>query len=250
MDSRFLARPDYNDNLLSLSGTSGRIIILVFIFLIPSSLFSQRKADIGFFAGTSYYMGDINPGRFLYSPGIAIGPIYRYNLNLRNSIRMSGIYHILQAKDRDFTDPFQILRNASFRASFADVAAIFEFNFLPYKTTHRKFNHSVYLSGGMGYHFVVSSNVASKNHFTIPFGIGYKLNVSKKMAAGAELSVRKTFTDKIDGVTNFPSGQNKDLFGNNDWYTFAGIFITYKIFNFREDCPAYNTKENKSHGNN
>ena len=23
------------------------------------------------------------------------------------------------------------------------------------------------------------------------------------------------------------------------WYSTIGIFITYKIFNWREDCPAY-----------
>jgi hypothetical protein len=195
-------------------------------------------------------MGDINPAKFFYSPGMAIGPIYRYNFNLRNSVRLSGIYHTLQANDLDFTDPFQIQRKSSFKSSYVDVAAIYEFNFVPYKTANRKFNRSFYLSGGLGYHFVISSNVASNSHFTIPFGLGYKFNVSKKVAAGAELSVRKTFNDKIDGVENISLKGNKHLLGNNDWYTFAGIFITYKIFNFREDCPAYNKKENKHHGNN
>ncbi len=28
------------------------------------------------------------------------------------------------------------------------------------------------------------------------------------------------------------------LVGNKDWYNFAGVFITYKIFN-RVECPTY-----------
>ena len=26
---------------------------------------------------------------------------------------------------------------------------------------------------------------------------------------------------------------------NNDWYSFLGVFITYKFFNFAAECPAY-----------
>jgi hypothetical protein len=224
------------------------LLFLIFL-LIPLTLFSQRKTDIGVFAGTSYYMGDLNPSRFFYSPGFAIGPIYRYNFNLRNSMRLSGFYHTLHASDLDFKDTFQVQRNSSFQASFVDAAAMYEFNFTPYKTTHRKFNHTFYLSVGLGYHLVITSNTTSNSHVTIPFGMGYKVNVTKKMAAGAELSVRKTFNDNIDGVENIALHGKKHLFGNNDWYTFAGIFITYKIFNFREDCPAY-IKGTKRHGNN
>ena len=32
---------------------------------------------------------------------------------------------------------------------------------------------------------------------------------------------------------------NNVFFHNKDWYSIVGIFVTYKIFNWREDCPAY-----------
>ena len=52
--------------------------------------------------------------------------------------------------------------------------------------------------------------------------------------------MRKTFTDKIDGVYN-PGGEGgQSLMVNTDWYMFTGIFLTYKIFNYNEDCPTYN----------
>ncbi len=186
-------------------------------------------------------MGDLNPVKHFYLPGYAIGPIIRYNFEPRNSIRVSAIYHNLSGNSENYGDPYIESLDKSFNATFIDMAANYEINFVPYKTANRKMNRSVYLSAGLGYHFVLNSDAAgAKNHFVLPFGIGYKINATKKLSAGAELSVRKAFTDKgIDGVTNIASESNNTLFGNKDWYTFAGIFISYKIFNFREDCPAY-----------
>jgi len=216
-------------------------IILLLLVLVPIHSFSQRKSDFGLFAGTSYYMGDLNPVKHFRSPGIAFGPLYRYNFEPRNSIRLSAIYHSLSGSSAGYGDPFIESLNTSFDATFVDAAANYEINFLPYKTANRKLNQSLYLSAGLGYHFVLNSTVPFTNsHFAIPFGIGYKFNAAEKLSAGFEVSVRKAFTDsKIDGVTNITTEPNNTLFGNKDWYTFAGIFISYKIFNFREDCPAY-----------
>lgn len=209
--------------------------------LLPFNSYAQRKSDIGIFAGTSFYMGDLNPSKYFYSPGYAIGPVFRYNFEPRNSIRINGIYHTLHANTAGYGDPYVESLNTGFDATFIDASANYEINFIPYKTANRKINQSLYLSGGLGYHIVISSNApAAKSHFVLPFGIGYKFNATKKLSAGAEISVRKTFTDSgIDGVTNIVSEGNNTLFGNKDWYTFAGIFLTYKIFNYRDDCPAY-----------
>ena len=54
--------------------------------------------------------------------------------------------------------------------------------------------------------------------------------------------MRKTFTDNIDGVYN-PGGEGVQTpMGNTDWYMFTGIFLTYKMFNYNDDCPTYNEK--------
>ncbi len=215
------------------SRISGILILMLFFSL---TAYSQRKSDIGFFAGTDYYMGDLNPSKHFYKSLFAIGPIYRYNFEPRNSIRISAIYNKLQGDSKGYGDVFVESLDKSFDATFLDFAAVYEFNFVPYKTANRKLNKSLYLSGGMAYNVNLSG---AQSHFSIPFGIGYKLNVAKKLSVGAEVSVRKTFRDdKIDGQVNV-GGDDFNLVGNNDWYTFAGIFISYKIFNYREDCPAY-----------
>lgn len=202
------------------------------------NVFGQRKADIGLFAGTSYYMGDINPSKHFYSPSVAVGPIIRYNIHSRSSVRFSGIYHRLKADPADF-DIYYVVPVEAFNASFMDLALNYEFNFFPYKTADRKKNQSLYTGFGIGVQLKLSPDIAT--NYTIPFAIGYKFNAGKKLSAGIEFSSRKTFYDgKIDGVLNIGSSEDKfHLVGNNDWYTFAGIFITYKLFNYREDCPTY-----------
>ncbi len=214
-------------------------IFLAAIFLTDRGLLAQRKSDIGFFAGTSYYMGDINPSSHFYSPQIALGPLYRYNFNPRTSLRLTGIYHKLSADALDFSNPELISRNARFQGTYVDLAAMYEFNFIPYQTANRRMPYSLYMTGGLGYHLVLSSTVPANSHFTLPFGVGFKFNAGKKLSAGVELSSRKTFYDFIDGIENKLPDDNKPLFGNKDWYNFAGFFITYKIFNYREDCPTY-----------
>lgn len=217
----------------------GSLFLLFLGLLLPGKIYSQRKSDIGFFAGTSYYMGDLNPSRHFYIPSYAIGPIFRYNFEPRNSLRFHGIYHKLSGDPAGYGDPYvESFTGKAFTKSFIDLAANYEINFIPYKTANRKLNQSLYLTAGLGYH--VSIAEFGKSHFTIPFGMGYKFNLTKKLSAGMEVTGRKTFADeKIDDVININPEEKNPLFGNKDWYTFAGIFISYKIFSFREDCPAY-----------
>ncbi|MGC9344379.1 MAG: DUF6089 family protein [Bacteroidales bacterium] len=217
------------------------ISILFFTVIQNQDLDAQRKSDIGIFAGTSYYMGDLNPSTHFYSPSVAIGPIYRYNIHTRSAVRFSGIYHRLTANDPDFNNS----AGASFATEFIDLAASFEFNFLPYKTNNRKMKYSLYTAAGIGYNILLTGDPTTpeptSSHFTIPFSLGFKFNAGKRLSAGIEWSPRKTFKDNaIDGITNIGELNSEfHLLGNNDWYTFAGVFITYKIFNYREDCPTY-----------
>lgn len=205
--------------------------------------FCQRKADIGAMAGTSYYMGDINPGMPFYSPGISLGALYRRNFSSRYSLRFSANYVSLKGSDQDFPDREILFRNSvDFHTSLLDIASQVEFNFFPYKTTEDLWYGTPYIFGGVGYSFVLGYSaegigINAQNHLIIPFGVGYKLNVTRKLSAGVEWSFRKTFNDCTDGVVN-PLGES--FLHSNDWYSIFGLFITYKFFNFAGDCPVYN----------
>jgi hypothetical protein len=208
--------------------------------LIPLMSTAQQDADIGLFAGTSYYLGDINPNRHFYRPSFSYGLIYRYNINTRWAIRANGYVADLFGNDLDFPerlDPDRELSPQRFHTTLLDMALQAEFNFLPYSPGLGNWQYSPYISAGLGGSMIMNSDADAINTLAIPFGIGVKVNITARLSAGAEWGFRKTFSDSIDGVEN-PSGTSS-VIHNNDWYSFMGIFITYKFFNFATECPAY-----------
>lgn len=103
--------------------------------------------------------------------------------------------------------------------------------------------------------------------FNYLFGVGFKFNITRQLTSAFEWGMRRTGTDYLDDVsTTYPHtaavandtralelydrsltnrGQNAGFArGNpntNDWYSFAGIVLTFRIKNLtRSKCPAYN----------
>jgi hypothetical protein len=218
-----------------------RVHLLTGLLLIGcNSAFSQRNANVGLFGGAAYYLGDINPNRHFYNPKMALGLFYRYNLNSRYAIKSSATYAQFSGSDTDFPrilHPDRPASPASFQTSLVDLAVQVEFNFLPYTPGFANMNYTPYITTGISGALIVSAAQPSDNLISLPFGIGVKLNVSKRVTTGAEWTFRKTFNDRVDGLEN-PSGVYSVLH-NNDWYSFIGVFITYKFFNFAAECPAY-----------
>ena len=124
------------------------------------------------------------------------------------------------------------------------MAIQFEFNFLPYGHDPRKILFTPYVAGGAGFVFIFG-NPKVANQFVLPVNLGLKVNLSKKVDVGAEWGFRKTFNDYLD--TWSPADPSvglippdvKSFLHNNDWYSFVGIFASFKIFYDREICPAY-----------
>ncbi|MFO7933002.1 MAG: DUF6089 family protein [Bacteroidales bacterium] len=226
----------YSGNITGSPKGGGRsvLLIIIVIFLvhtIPAE--GQRKSDIGFFTGIPWYMGDLSPEvpRYHLVPP-AIGPIFRYNFNVRNAIRAHSLFYTLSGMDENFQGGV-----AEFESSFVDLGLDFEFNWWPYKSADRKTKYSPYVSAGLGYSLNYTGG--SVSHLYIPFGGGVKANLGERLSGGLEVSMRKTFTDMIDGIGNMGGEQVQSPVGNNDWYFFTGLFLTYKVFNYRPECPTY-----------
>jgi hypothetical protein len=210
--------------------------LLLFLFL-SLSLSGQRKADYGVFAGVSSYFGDINPNKFLYSPLPAGGIFYRYNLNPREAIRANLFVGGIRANDHDFNNAFQQARGASFSDIVGELALQFEFNFLSYSTEGKRWNFTPYFAGGAGMAFLNGATI--KYLPVIPFSFGFKVNVYKNLGLEAEYGFRKTFYDNFDGLKDLVAPSDNSWIHNNDWYTFTGIAVTWKIYNKLAGCPAY-----------
>ncbi len=210
-----------------------QLLIICFIFSVSLTK-AQRNIDFGIIGGGTYYMGEINPRRHFYKLSPAMGALFRFNINKRYAVRLSGIYGGLRGSDADFPDRNIPLRSPySFSKQVLDFSGQLEFNFLPYITGEEKGLYSTYIAGGIG----CGISIGSKPFFTIPFGVGVKVKFTARLSSGCEWSFRRTFRDDIDNVEN---QLGSTLMNNNDWYSFVGVFITYKFFKFAVDCPAYN----------
>ncbi|MGC1390199.1 MAG: DUF6089 family protein [Bacteroidales bacterium] len=232
-----------------------RIHWLLLFLIISLSLSGQRNSDYGVFAGVSSYIGDINPSRFLYSPMPAGGIFYRYNFNPREALRTNLFIGGLHANDLDFNNAFQQARRASFSGTVGEWALQFEFNFFPYSTQGKRWNFTPYFAAGAGVavvHSVFSARVPVVNSAAsgvipvIPFSFGFKVNLFKNVGLEAEYGFRKTFYDNFDGVKDLVAPSDHSWIHNNDWYTFTGIAVTWKIYNKLAGCPAYGELNSKS----
>jgi hypothetical protein len=220
-----------------------RIHWLLLFLMLSLSLSGQRNSDYGVFAGVSSYLGDINPNRLLYSPLPAGGIFYRYNFNPRQALRTNLFIGGLKANDLDFSNSFQKARAASFSGIVGEWALQFEFNFLPYSTEGKRWDFTPYFAAGAGIALV---NTVSFSYVpVIPFSFGFKVNVYKNVGLEAEYGFRKTFYDNFDGVKDLVAPSDYSWIHNNDWYTFTGIAVTWKIYNKLAGCPAYGEVDSK-----
>ncbi len=219
-------------------------IIGTFLFItVALAASGQKSSDFGAMAGVTSYIGDINPGRLLYDPLPAAGVFYRYNLHPRQSLRASFIYGGLRANDLDFNNSFQISRGASFSGTVGEVAVQFEFNFFKYTLGGKRWNYTPYIAAGGGIAFI---NTTSYTYVpVIPFSLGFKINIYKNIGLEAEYGFRKTFYDNFDGLKDLVAPADWVWTHNNDWYTFTGIALTWKILNRLAGCPAYSDVDSR-----
>lgn len=220
-------------------------LLFVVLLFIGLKVNAQTRIDVGGYISGSFYLGDINPALLFYSVKPSGGALFRYNFDQRYALRGSIMYGTLSGNDNDFDNVYQKARSHSFSTPVADVAIQAEFNFLPYAVANDKARRSTYIFTGLCYYIV--PNTISPSQIGIPLGIGYKINLKNKWAAGVEWSFRKTFTDNIDGLNGkdfFPDTFKQTGFANTrDWYSFCGIFITYMIFSEDMKCAAYGDKK-------
>jgi hypothetical protein len=219
---------------------------LLWIFLFSFSaltMYGQPNADYGLLLGTSSYLGDINPARLFYSPLPAGGVFYRYNLHPRQAIRTTLFVGRIKAYDSDFSNSFQQTRDASFKGTVGEFSIQFEFNFLPYSTEGKLWDYTPYIAAGGGIAVINSKSFAVVP--AIPLSLGFKINIYKNLGLEAEYGLRKTFYDNFDGLKDSVAPSDYAWLHNNDWYSFAGVAITWKIYDKLAGCPAYDDVDSR-----
>ena len=190
----------------------------------------QYKYEVGPLLGMSGYLGDVNNGNVFAHPGITGGAMFRYAHNSRWAFKANLSYASISGNSKDIDMKFPEEQEFSFSSNLIDLGLTAEFNFLNYGRgpAYKKYKPiSPYMVAGVGFVFAIC-NGHNQASFTIPLGIGVKYKYKERMNLGLEFTMRKEFSDRIDGLS--------DLFGikhsfakNTDWYSFVTLTATYEF---------------------
>lgn len=256
-------------------------LLITFIFAFFGVATFSQTAEVGFFGGLSYYLGDMNTGIHFLAPKPAYGAVARVNLDNRWVIKASGLRGTI--KGDDAIGRTNEKRGLNFESKITDVSLTAEFNFFDYFTGSRRNIFTPYIFGGVGIAFynptsggvelrgigTEGQNVGFDGRkpygrvtFSIPFGIGIKYSLNKRLCLAGEWGMRKAFSDYLDDVSKTyyldgsqidpadaaellsdPTGlhqpyQERGNPATNDWYNFTGVSITYKFRLYSKNkCP-------------
>jgi len=236
-------------------------LMVVILVLFVTFTVSAQRSEVGLFGGVSYYNGDINPNNQfeLSKKPFAYGLFYRYNFDTRLAIKLGYTKgELLGNKDFSFSDNGTSDNNISFTTSINELSAQFEVNFYDFSIKGDGNRISPYIFGGMGLTFyngtakysdvllptvvtrpptypMKDNNTINGSCVSFPFGLGVKYCPFPNVTTGLEWGMRKTTTDKLDGVYTDPYRVS----AANDWYSFAGFWISFRINFFNSERCYY-----------
>lgn len=211
-----------------------KLNIVMLIMLSSIATYAQNN-DIGLFAGSSYYTGDLNPGKQFNKSMPAFGAFFRHNFTKRLAIKAGFTTTNLRSYD------FQINRGLSFKSNLNELSAQFEVNFYDFAIDGDENQLSPYIFGGIGQAWFkvkefdgIKLNQPQQGITCFPFGVGIKYNPIENVSVGLEWGLRKTIginADKIDNVSEAGIRVSKAT----DWYAFAGLLISIRLNFFQSD---------------
>ena len=262
--------------------------------LKPKDLHAKHKnsSEIGLFLGGSYYIGDLNQTKQFLFTKPALGVVFRYNINPRLSARANILIGTIEGHDSYSGSASQQQRNLNFKSPIDEVSGQIEFNFFNYRLGIEKEKFTPYIFLGVGaFNFNPQGQLPNGNYVAlqplhtegegmpggsmrkpykltqicIPFGVGIKTNIARKMCLTIEWGMRKTFTDYLDDVSNkyYDPGRlsgNAAYFSdpskgtdptkgnvgrqrgnplNDDWYCFVGVILSFELRGPKEKCPGF-----------
>ena len=225
------------------------IVLIIFSVCFVSNIQAQIY-EVGFFLGSSNFIGNVGKTKYIAPTNPVGGLLLKWNRSPRHSFRASVLLTQLEGNDKYSDDPRRVARNYQFKNTIVEFSAGMEFTFLDFDLHRMEPQMTPYLYTGI-------STARHKNYFFdplqtpplngdpmqptfentyswaygIPMVLGFKATAFDGVVLAAEIGVRYTFSDKIDGsVPDSPSRKANYSFGNlnsNDWYVFSGISVTY-----------------------
>lgn len=239
-------------------------LFLIFFIATHSVLFSQNT-ELGLLLGASVYTGDIevSPKNFLPQTRPAVGIFGRQHFNEKWAIRALFAIGGVTGDEKKYPTSTERERRAfKFKGTIAEFAVLPEWRPLSFGNVHfyvftglaatytnPKSSFNDQSSSSTNPAIVEDQNQKyPKIAVSIPAGGGLQWNINETTGLGAELGLRKTFTDYIDG---FSATVNPN---SNDFYFLGGITFS-KFFSLGNNrigtkrtryqrrgvnCPSFN----------
>ncbi len=215
-----------------------QILTIFLIGFLAGKALGQQSVDIGIFGGAGTYFGDMTRVDFQKSVNPAYGGFLRFNFNPRYALRFNVINGTIGAEGDFISEPW------SFNKNVLDISMNFEFNYLKYIVGDKETNWSTFIFWGLGmqtykYNILTTDGAIDGSEISpvIPFGMGFKFDLSKRFGIGFEGGLRKSFSDKLDNLDDplsYTTPDNiqikyTDDFHNNDWTAYFGVHLVYKL---------------------
>jgi len=220
---------------------------LLALLLISNLMFGKnpfykpfvKTTYMAYSLGSTGYFGDIAPFRnytttALKSARVSAGLEVSHSFKRHLTHRFNLNYVMLNSSDKyyDSCSSFasNFFRGKSFTTDLIELSTSYE-----YGVYNHKFNP--YLFGGVG---IITNKVRGgdmRSAISVPFGIGVKTAINKKIALALELDYRYTNTDLLDGLsdTNTKEFSNTSIQNGPDLFYTLNFKLIYKINIL--DCP-------------
>lgn len=220
--------------------------ILIFFLVLQITLVKGQayRMELGLSAGSSFYMGDANQYGLFMNDRPSMGLLYRYNLNGRFSMKanlsMVGISGTTVGNSFQYPAGEELV----FDRNVLDAGVQMEINFYEYGVPSYisgSSNISPYAFVGFGMTGYKTTNNAVKAN--IPFGVGLKMKLLKRLNVGLEWSFRKTYSDELDYLDHEGAFQLSDPWlvtsnrnKNKDWYSVLMFQLTCDLYGIGSKC--------------
>jgi hypothetical protein len=204
-------------------------MLLMLLAAVPA-VAQQYKYEVGPVLGMTGYLGESNNGNLFKHPSFTVGGIFRYNHNSRWAFKANLSYANIKGDSKNDDTVYPDGATYKFTSNLIDLGLTAEFNFLNYGLgpAYKKYKPiSPYMVAGVGFVFAFN-DVGNQASFTVPIGIGVKYKFKERLDLGFEFTMRKEFSDRIDGKSDLFGIKHK--FGKNtDWYSFAAFTVSYEF---------------------
>lgn len=187
------------------------------------------RYEVGPALGMSGYLGDVNNSNMWKHPGAAGGVVFRYIRNSRWAFKANLFYAGISGNSNDMATKLPDGAYYEFKSSLFDVGAQAEFNFFNFGIGPKYKNQkriTPYMVAGAG--LVIGTAGGGSVAFSLPLGIGVKYKIKERLNVGFEFTMRKSFGDKLDGLSDL-YGVKHTFAKNTEWYSMALFTLTWEF---------------------